>query len=698
MRTKKASEVIRRYRKGERKFCLTLRGESFQDQDLSDADFSEADIRGANFKGATLQRVKFRRVNAGLEKHQLAALLIVSFLLLVLSGVIVGFAGGWIGIFLSGNENPRMPIVAGVTLLLLSVFFISTIRQGLSASFKSLVVTITFTAIVVIVVAVATANNLKFVNSIFIGSSFIGGFLIFSSIAVAISISIVTNMAGGRAFTVTGVSTFTFIVAVIAAVETTTSVIKRGSITVAITVAIAVVFVTIFICTYVVWLALAGDKKYVLIRTVTIAFATIGGTSFRGADLTDADFTEATLESTDLREATVNRTCWRNTIKLDRSRLGISYLQHENIRQLLITGEGQDKNFDRLDLRGINLKGANLQDASFIGTELNQANLQNANLSRSKLVQTLLERTDLTRATLTGAYIENWVISNTTKLIEINCDYIFLKLPTKNAQDPQRRPADQERNFEPEEFAKLVQKITNTVDLVFKDGIDWQTFLKTFQDLRVESDTGELPVIQTIENKGDGAFVIRVKVPEVADEAEYERKFWAKYKPMLEAKDREIKLLSKQTEFYSEQIEYIRKDNTRLIGVVETMAEKETTKYDQRGAKINIGSYVDTAESGSHQQGYAKQTNYEAADKNLAEAAAEIQQLMAQLSQNNPTRTSKEKMIVVSEVFDKIENNPILKTKVINALKAGGVEAFKEAIDHPLVNVLMATIEGWIEA
>ncbi|WP_158069419.1 hypothetical protein [Moorena bouillonii] len=54
-------------------------------------------------------------------------------------------------------------------------------------------------------------------------------------------------------------------------------------------------------------------------------------------------------------------------------------------------------------------------------------------------------------------------------------------------------------------------------------------------------------------------------------------------------------------------------------------------------------------------------------------------------------------MIVVSEVVDQIENNPTLKAKVINALKAGGVEAFKEAIDHPLVNILMATIEGWRE-
>lgn len=49
----------------------------------------------------------------------------------------------------------------------------------------------------------------------------------------------------------------------------------------------------------------------------------------------------------------------------------------------------------------------------------------------------------------------------------------------------------------------------------------------------------------------------------------------------------------------------------------------------------------------------------------------------------------------VGEVVDRIENNPQLKPKVINAIKAGGVEAFKEAINHPVVNILIATIEEW---
>ena len=109
---------------------------------------------------------------------------------------------------------------------------------------------------------------------------------------------------------------------------------------------------------------------------------------------------------------------------------------------------------------------------------------------------------------------------------------------------------------------------------------------------------------------------------------------------------------------------------------------------------VGQGNYNERIE-GNYIQG-----NYYAAreKQNLADAAAEIQELLKQLEKTNPTSTNKEKMVVVGEAVDRIENNPALKTKVINALKAGGTEAFKEAVDHPLVNILVATIEGWKEA
>ncbi|MCC5622224.1 hypothetical protein LC574_13220 [Nostoc sp. CHAB 5715] len=91
------------------------------------------------------------------------------------------------------------------------------------------------------------------------------------------------------------------------------------------------------------------------------------------------------------------------------------------------------------------------------------------------------------------------------------------------------------------------------------------------------------------------------------------------------------------------------------------------------------------------------QHNY-AAQTNLVEAASQIQQLLKQLEETNPTSTETERIIVAAKAADEIKNNPTLKARVIGALKSGGKEAFKEAVDNPLVNILIAIIEGWQEA
>ncbi|BDI21007.1 hypothetical protein ANSO36C_68090 (plasmid) [Nostoc cf. commune SO-36] len=88
--------------------------------------------------------------------------------------------------------------------------------------------------------------------------------------------------------------------------------------------------------------------------------------------------------------------------------------------------------------------------------------------------------------------------------------------------------------------------------------------------------------------------------------------------------------------------------------------------------------------------------NY-AIQQNLAKSAAEIQQILKQLEQSYPTTSLVEKATVVEKAINQIENDPTLKARVLGALKLAGKEAFKEAVDHPLVNVLIAGIEGWQE-
>ncbi|GGA40482.1 hypothetical protein [Okeania sp. KiyG1] len=75
--------------------------------------------------------------------------------------------------------------------------------------------------------------------------------------------------------------------------------------------------------------------------------------------------------------------------------------------------------------------------------------------------------------------------------------------------------------------------------------------------------------------------------------------------------------------------------------------------------------------------------------QNLAEAAAEIQELLEQLSQTYPTTTEKEQIELAVEAVDEIQHNPTLKSRLITALKAGAMEALKESINHPVANIIV---------
>lgn len=98
--------------------------------------------------------------------------------------------------------------------------------------------------------------------------------------------------------------------------------------------------------------------------------------------------------------------------------------------------------------------------------------------------------------------------------------------------------------------------------------------------------------------------------------------------------------------------------------------------------RVNIkdGNYV---VDGAINYGFEKR-------QTLAEAAAEIQELLQQLEKSNPAATEAEK---VAYINDEVE--PDLKSRVVRALKSGGEAAIESSLDTHYINIIKAVIKGW---
>ncbi|GAX45657.1 pentapeptide repeat-containing protein [Tolypothrix sp. NIES-4075] len=333
-----------------------------------------------------------------------------------------------------------------------------------------------------------------------------------------------------------------------------------------------------------------------------------GGTSFHGADLTNANFRACILKNTNFGKANVKHTKWFQSKNLDRARIGTTYLQNPRVRELLITGEGQNKLFDGLNLRGVNLEGANLTNASFMRANLNEANLQSCNFSRTKLKQTLLESADFTGATLTGATIEDWGITSHTKLHGVRCEYVFMRSPTPDDPNPRRKPDNWNENFADGDFADFIQPIFDTLDLYHNSGVDPRAIAIAFKQLAENNPDAELEIV-AMEKRGSDKFLLRAKTAVTADKSELSAEYFDTYNQLKALPEREIKLL------LAEKDSRIRSLETMVVTALErpnfyaetynnqgdTMPKKESN-FNLQGAQFG-GGLVDAETVNAHQIG-----------------------------------------------------------------------------------------------
>jgi uncharacterized protein YjbI with pentapeptide repeats len=424
------------------------------------------------------------------------------------------------------------------------------------------------------------------------------------------------------------------------------------------------------------------DLSEAILAGANLSGAKLNGTKLIGAFLYRVDFRRADLSEAQLSRAKLTEA------NLSRADLIGAFLIGTDLSKAKFVGA----KLIGAKLIGADLSEADLSEADLSGSDFSRTNLNKANLSNVFLRASHLLESNLTSAILTGACIQDWNINNATILEDVTCEYVYLKGKGLNPKGQyhlsDRRPHSPNSIFSPGEFAKLFQKALETVDLIFVDGIDWKAFFQSFQELRSQYDDETLS-IQAIEKKSGGAFVIRLEVPPEADKAAiesqakelYERDrllLETQYQSLLKAKDGQIAI-------YQEWLNSERQRSTDLTGIVKTMADKETA---------NVTQHFHASVTGVAGNIEGDQNIYASPEKqSLAEAAAEIQKLLKQLKQTNPTATEAEKQAFVS-----IAIPSTLRQRAVNALQSGGKAAIEEFLDNPYVNVAIAIIEGWKSA
>ncbi|MGR3279056.1 pentapeptide repeat-containing protein [Acaryochloris marina NIES-2412] len=414
---------------------------------------------------------------------------------------------------------------------------------------------------------------------------------------------------------------------------------------------------------------------------IDLSRTVLSSVNFSGADLTEtnlqrADLTETNLQHVDLAEANLQR----------------ASLYHADLRAAnLIRANLRDADIRSANLSDANLSGANLSDVNLTEAVLRLANLSGANLSSAKLVEAKLSYADFTQANisgvnlklsqaiatefsgadLTGACVKDWHINSDTNFEGVKCKYIYRGLRVSIFID--RLPINPDQVFQPgefEEWIKISAEAQQTIDLTFPEGIDWQAFFQSLQRVRQKYPDANVD-LQAIEEKGT-AFIIRLRTSLDADQGAIE----SSQKELYET---QLKLL--KTEARLEELRSVQQNNLEFM--VKTMAENQNVTQNFNAPVGNVAG-TNKGDMKAIQHNYPGEIR-----KTPAESAKEIQDLLLQLQQSNPTD-------IEALVEQRVKSDPTLRDRIRNALKEGGLETMKVIL--PLTGIAIETVRGWVEA
>ncbi|MBE9050505.1 pentapeptide repeat-containing protein [Nostocales cyanobacterium LEGE 11386] len=519
-----------------------LRKANFTGADLREANFTGADLREAKFDSANLEKANFSEAKFGLQFHWIIIYLSFSFLLVIIVGIILAILANIVGSAISDAviKITKEPNYKNENILYLATLLASLINFIILVIFRKVIISISTLGITITLIIILAffkeilykgeTANITFLIIIYL--------LIVSIFLIAISVqSLVFNfikiIAGNKILIISIFVTLAVTIYVSQAAIFTELPSADKNFGMVLSTAVYQVFLVCFIA----WKAIGGSQEWAWPYKLAIAIAAIKGTSFYKANLTDSDFNNANVKHIDLREAILTRTYWVGVQGIETAQLDRNYyLNQLEVRQLVIEKVLEYKDFYNLNLQGINLQGLDLTDFNFIDSDLRQSKLEGVKLFNTKLVRTKLGEANLNNADITGAYIEEWGVTKTTKIDNIKCDYIYLRLETKKDRDPHRMPPSNEGNFQPNGFRDFLKSVLDTLKIYHDQEINSKVAIQVLKAMTKKYPEVKLEVIG-IEHNKDNKKSIRLKVDGDINYDQFEKEYGSIYEETLDIYD-----------------------------------------------------------------------------------------------------------------------------------------------------------------
>jgi uncharacterized protein YjbI with pentapeptide repeats len=175
-------------------------------------------------------------------------------------------------------------------------------------------------------------------------------------------------------------------------------------------------FLWFLICfIYVIVTGTGTSFNHTILNNSTFYQANLGLCSFANANLDNCNFERANFTRVDFTNSSLIYTNWKGVKFGSLLNEYYGYLKNDNVRQLVVTRNGRDKNYRGLELTQLDLQGVDLSGADLRNADLSGSNLRNAKLNRTNLQNTKVLGTDFSEAVISNCNLENLLFDDDTK-------------------------------------------------------------------------------------------------------------------------------------------------------------------------------------------------------------------------------------------------------------------------------------------